>query len=120
MLLRDSKSASIFALPAAATTAAILLLLRHRQITGVSSPGSGVTIAGAELLVRASAIVHAILSIGAQGLSLLLRIATAPLLLALTTLEAELRFAASAADGIGSFLQHAALTLLSMISAGHF
>lgn len=115
MLLRDSKSASIFALPAVATTALVLLLLRHRQIAVGSSPGSGVTVAGAELLVRVSAIVHGAVSIGARGLSLLLRIATAPATFVFTTLDTELRFAFSAADGIGSFLQHAALALIHTV-----
>ena len=112
MLLHDSKRSPIFVFPAVATTAVILFLLRHRQITDGSSPGSGVTIVGAELFVRVSALVHAAPSIGAQGSSLLLRVATAPVILALTTLEAEFRGGLGAIDGIGSFVQHAAVYLI--------
>src|SRR5215469_882595 len=110
MLLHDSKRASLLAYPVIA--AVTLFLLRNRQITGGGSPGSGVTIAGAELLVRVSAIVHAAVAVGTQGFSLLLRIATAPVIFAFTTLEAEGRIAFAAADGIGSFLQHATLFLV--------
>lgn len=111
MLLHDTKRTSIFVFPAVATTAVILFLLRNRQITD-SSPGSGVTIASAELLVRVSAIIHAAVSVGAEGFSLLIRIATAPVIFALTTLDAEFRISLGALDGIGSFLQHAAVYLL--------
>ena len=112
MLLRDSKSASILAFPAVATTALVLFLVRNRQITNSGSPGSGVTIAGTELLVRVSAIIHAAVSIGAQGFSLLLRIATAPVIFALSTVEAEFRVGLGAIDGINGFLQHAAVYLI--------
>lgn len=112
MLLHDSKRSSIFVSPAVATTAVILLLLRLRQITDGSSPGSAVTIVSAELLVRVSALVHWAVSVGAQGFSLLLRITTAPVIFALSTLEAEFRVGLGAIDGLGSFLQHAAVYLM--------
>ena len=108
MLLRDSKSASIFALPAIASTAVVLFLLRNRQIADGSAPGSGVTIAGAELVLRVSAFLHAAVSVGADGFALLMRVASAPVMFALTTLESELRIGFGAADGISGFLQHAA------------
>lgn len=113
MLLRDSKSMSFFAYPA--IVAVTLFLLRNRQITEGGSPGSGVTIAGAELLMRISAIVHAAAFASAQGLSLLLRIASAPLILAGTTLQAEFRLAFGAIDGASAFLQHAALSVMHVL-----
>ena len=112
MLLHDSKSASIFALPAVATTAVVLFLLRNRQITDGGSPGSGVTVAGAELFLRVSAIFHAAVSVGGPGFSLLVRIATAPVILAFTAVEAELRTGLGAAAGATAFLQHAAVYLI--------
>ena len=116
MQLHDSKgSSSALALPMAATAAVTLFLLRNRQITEGNSPGSGVTIATSELLVRGSAIFHAILSVGAQGLSLLLHIATAPANFVFGTLLAEFRTALTAIDSIGAFLQHAAPYLLHML-----
>lgn len=111
MLLHNSKWTSILVFPPVAATAMILFLLRHRQITD-SSPGSGVTIASAELLVRVSALAHAAASVGAHGFSLLLRIATAPVIFALTTVDAEFRVGLGAVGGVGSFLQHAAMFLL--------
>lgn len=112
MLLRDTKLASLFALPAIASTAVLLFLLRNRQITDSSAPGSGVTIAGAELFVRVSAIFHAAVSAGADGLALLLRVASTPALLAYTALESELRFAAAAIGGVAAVLQHASVYVL--------
>ena len=110
MQLRDSKTTSLFAYPMIATVA--LFLLRNRQITDGSSPGSGVTIAGAELLVRIAAIPHAAVSIGARGLSALFSIATEPAILAYTALDSEFRIAVGAIDGVGAILQHVSLTLL--------
>lgn len=115
MLLRDSKRLSLAAYPAIATAAVILFLLRNRQITNSSSPGSGATIAVAELLVRASAIIHGIASVGAHALSLLLRVAAAPMIFAISTVEAELRVGLGAADSISAFLQHAAVYLMNVL-----
>jgi hypothetical protein len=112
MLLRDSKRTSILAYPMIATAAITLFLLRNRQITYGNSPGSGITIAGGELLVRIAAIPHAAASIGASGFSLLLRIATAPAIFAFTTLETEFRTALTAFDGVVSILQQASLYFL--------
>jgi hypothetical protein len=115
MLLHDSKRTSILAYPMIATAAITLFLLRNRQITYGNSPGSGITIAGGELLVRISAIPHAAASIAESGFSLLLRIATAPAIFAFTTVESEFRTAVSAIDGLGAILQHASLYLLQAL-----
>ena len=112
MLLRESKSTSIFAYPAVASATVLLFLLRNRQITAGNSPGSGVSIASAELLVRASQILHATASVAAQGSSLSLRVAMAPMIFSVATLQAELRIALGAVHGIGDFVQHAAPYLL--------
>lgn len=114
MLLHDSKRTSILVFPAVATTAVVLFLLQNRQITD-SSPGSGVTIAGGELVVRLSAILHAAVSLGAEGFSLLARIAAAPVMFALSTVEAEFRVDLGAIDGINGFVQHAAVYLLHVL-----
>lgn len=111
MLLREKKRTAFLAYPAIVTTAVALFLLRNRQITNGSSPGSGVTIAGAEFFVRLSAAVHAAVLLGEQGLALLLRIAAAPVIFALSTAETEFRVGLGAADGINAFLQHAAVYL---------
>ena len=113
MLLRDSKRISFLAYPMTATAA--LFLLRNRQITEGTSPGSGVTIAAAELLARVTTMFHAGVSIGESGFLLLLRVATTPAILAFTTLEAEFRTAVTAIDGIYSILQHASLYLQHML-----
>ena len=113
MLFRDTKSISVLAYPLTATVA--LFLLRNRQIAEGTSPGSGVTMAGAELLSRFAAMFHAGVFIGERGLLLLLRVATTPAILAFTTLESEFRTAVSAIDGIQSLLQHASLYLQHML-----
>jgi len=112
MLLHDSKRTSILAYPMIATAAIMLFLLRNRQITYGNSPGSGITIAGGELLVRLSAIPHAAASIAARGFSLLMRVAAAPAIFAFTTLESEFRTALAAFDGVASILQQASLYVL--------
>jgi hypothetical protein len=113
MLLRDSKSISFFAYPLTATAA--LFLLRNRQIAEGTSPGSGIAIAGAELLARFASMFHAGVFIGEKAFLLLLRVATTPAILAFTTLESEFRTAVSAIDGIQSLLQHASFYLQHML-----
>lgn len=112
MLLHESKSTSIFAWPAVASAAVVLFLLRNRQITDGGSPGSGVTIAAGELIERASAMAHALFHVGESGLTLLVRVATAPAVLVYASLASEFRFAAGALAGVLAVVQHASLFLL--------
>lgn len=115
MLLHDSRRATFYAYPAIATAAVTIFLLRNRQVTEGGSPGSGVTIAGAELLVRLSAIVHWVLSVGAQGFSLLLRVSTAPWHLAFVALQSDFRMAVLAIGAIASLLHTANGWLLHVL-----
>ena len=112
MQLHDLKSTPMFAWPSIATAAVLLFLLRNRPITDGSSPGSGVSIAVGELVLRLSAAANAAASLVAQGFSLLLHVAAAPVIFALTAVQTEFRVGLGAADGISAFLQHAVLYLI--------
>ena len=99
----------MFAWPSAATAAILLFLLRNRPITDAGSPGSGVSIAMGELVIRLAAAVHAAMSVVAQGFSLLFHLAAAPAIFALSTVKSEFLVGLGAVDGISGFLKHAAL-----------
>ena len=101
--------------PVLITAATAAFLLRGREIAGGASPGSGVTIAGVEMVSRISALMHFFVSTGERAVSLLLRVAIAPVHLAFATLQSEFAFAFAAVDGLGSVLHSASFYLLHMV-----
>jgi hypothetical protein len=104
-----------FRYPVLITAATAAFLLRGREIAGGTSPGSGVTIAGVEMISRISALVQFFVSTGERAVSLLLRVAVAPVHFAFATLQSEFAFAFGAVGSLESVLHSASLYLLHMV-----
>ncbi|HEX3429611.1 MAG TPA: hypothetical protein VHT03_01890 [Rhizomicrobium sp.] len=108
--LESTRTARAF-YPFLASATVATFLLRGRQIASSNSPGSGVSIAGSEILMRFSAIAHAALSLAVGALSLLFRLVLAPPHFAVATMESEFRIALYAVEH-GVSLLHLATTYL--------
>src|SRR5579871_5129657 len=96
----DSARAALALYPGLAMATVAAFLLRARQIAIVNSPGSGITVAGSEVVMRLSALAHAAISIGEGALSILLRVALAPPQLAFAIVEGEFRVALGAGERV--------------------